>query len=317
MKKLKIFILVILSIGILIYSLPLLFLQLEVKPTESYPNDTYLDSLANKRALIIVAHHDDCFGDVAVAKWLCGQGWDVRAFYFKAPAFLKDSVREQDGIVSTRKVKEIIGLKEFSLIDQPLRNNLIISNMNVPYDKFNETFRCDTIESIIAGLISTYKPSIIFTLDNIIGFYGHSDHVFVSKSIIDVCQKNNSNDDFSVEMIYQTVLPPSQTEGVMVKYQKLHYFLSPWGIKKLIKERGFSESVYTRAKEIYICDGMPAPDIQFKIDSLSVYKRRFLESWAPSEKKNLKRFIPFCYWYPPWIYYKMFNYEYFRIINLN
>ena len=314
-KLLKYIIGLILSVAV-IYLLPLLYLKVYVEPTESYPEDTYLNGIKNKKALIIVAHHDDIFGNVALSKWLCDKGWDIRAFYFKAPFFRRDSIRELNGITSTKKVAEIIGLKEFTLIDQSLRKDSIIDEINVPYSQFGNTFRTDTIKSVISTLISNYNPSVIFTLDDIIGFYGHSDHVFVSRSIIDICQHEQSHDNFPVSLIYQSVIPPSQAEGVMVKYQKLHYFRNFWGINELIKDRGFSESVYTKAKKIYECEGMPHPDIQFKIDTLSLYKRRFLESWAPSEKKNLKRFIPFCYWYPHWIFYKMFNYEYFRVIEL-
>jgi hypothetical protein len=125
-----------------------------------------------------------------------------------------------------------------------------------------------------------------------------------------------TDSEFPVKMIYQSVYPESQTEGVMVKYHKLHYFRNFWWIRRLIKNRGFDESIYTKAKNIYNCDGMPAPDIQFRIDTLSVHKRRFNDSWAPSEKRIIKRFIPFCYRYPHWVYYKMFNYEYFRSIRL-
>jgi hypothetical protein len=316
MKKLRILIIIIPLLGIIIYCLPLVYLALQVRPTESYPGDTSLDSLDNRNALIIMAHHDDSYGTVAVAKWLCDRGWDVRAFYFRAPSYQRDTVRELNGIESTGKVVQIIGLKEFTMIGQPLRKDSVISDMNVPYGEFDQVFRRDTIERIIAGLISTYRPSVIFTLDDQIGLYGHSDHVFVSRAILNLCRKHQSDDQFPVTMIYQSVLPPSMAEGVMVKYQKLHYFHNFWGMGQLIRNRGFGESVYTKAKKIYACDGMPPPDVQFRIDSLSVYKKRFLESWARSEKKNLKRFVPFSYWYPHRIYFKMFNYEYFRTIRL-
>jgi len=303
--------------GTVIYFLPLLYLKLRVQPSEIYPEVANLVSIDNKKALIIVAHHDDMFGCVAFTKWLCDNNWDVRAFYFRSPPYRKDTIREQNGILSTSKVSEIIGLKEFTLIEQSLRKDTIIDDLNIPYEEFKNVFEIDTITCVISDLIATHKPSIIFTLDDIIGFYGHSDHVFVSRTITNVCQQNKSNQSFPVQLIYQTVYTPSQVEGVMVNYQKLHHFKNLWGIRELIRNKGFNESVYTKAKEIYDCDGMPSPNVQFKLDSLSMYKRRFLVSWAPSEKKNLKRFIPFCYWYPNWIYYKMFNFEYFRIINLN
>jgi hypothetical protein len=45
--------------------------------TESYPNDTYLDTVSNKRALIISAHDDDdCFMAGTVYK-LKQAGWEI------------------------------------------------------------------------------------------------------------------------------------------------------------------------------------------------------------------------------------------------
>lgn len=316
MRKLLKFAIIISILGIIIYWIPLLYLGVVVKPTESYPEVSNIESINNKKALIIVAHHDDMFGCVAISKWLCNNDWDVRAFYFKAPSYQYDTIREINGINSSSEVKKMIGLKEFTLLEQSLRNDSIVYDLNIPYKAFNNVFSTDTIENIITGLISIHNPSIIFTLDDIIGFYGHSDHVFVSQTITNICQKNKSDSIFPVKMIYQSVYPESQTDGVMVKYHKLHYFRNMWGINELIRGGGFSESIYTKAKTIYSCEKMPVPDTQFRIDTLSLYKRKFLDSWARSEKKNLKRFIPFCYWYPHWVYYKMFNYEYFRSIRL-
>lgn len=316
MRKLIKITIIITILGVIVYWLPLLYLGAAIKPTESYPEESIIESINNKNALIIVAHHDDMFGCVAISKWLCDNDWDVRAFYFKGPSYWYDSIREINGINSTTEVAEIIGLKEFTLIEQTLRNDSVVDDLNIPYKTFNDVFRSDTIEKVITDLISTHKPSIIFTMDDIIGLYGHSDHVFVSQTITSICQKNRSDSTFPVKMIYQTVYPETQSEGVMIKYQRLHYFRSFWGIGRLIKSGGFGKSIYTKAKDIYNCDGMPAPDIQFKIDTLSVHKRRFTDSWAPSEKKNIKRYVPFCYWYPHWIYYKMFNYEYFRSIKI-
>ena len=115
------FAIIILVLGIIIYWLPLFYLGAVIKPTESYPEESTIESINNKKALIIVAHHDDMFGCVAISKWLCNNDWDVRAFYFKAPSYRYDSIREIDGINSTMEVAEIIGLKEFTLIEQTLK----------------------------------------------------------------------------------------------------------------------------------------------------------------------------------------------------
>ena len=48
-------------------------------------------------------------------------------------------------------------------------------------------------------------------------------------------KQNKSNQSFPVQMIYQTVYTPSQSEGVMVNYQKLHHFRNFWGIREVDK----------------------------------------------------------------------------------
>jgi len=188
--------------------------------------------------------------------------------------------------------------------------------VNYPYADFKYIFLIDSVETTILNLINKYQPSVIFTLDNIIGLYGHTDHVLISQSILNVCNRNKSIDNFPVERIYQSVMPPSQTTGVMVKYQKFRQFLKPSRIISMIQNKGFEASIYVNAKRIYGCTGMPLPDTKIQIDTLSKYKKEFLTCWSASETKNLKRFIPLYHWYPHWIYYKIFDYEYFETIAI-
>lgn len=317
-KRVKIFVSVLFFLSILWYLMPLLYLYAVIKPAETYPIDTFLQTVKNKRALIIVAHHDDSYGNVAVAKLLTNMNWDVRAFYFSPTLNQIEHIeREKNGVQSANKVADLLNLEEFSRLDQVLRFDSIVDHrVNYPYADFKYIFQIDSVETTILNLINKYQPSVIFTLDNVIGLYGHSDHVFISQSILNVCNRNKSIDNFPVERIYQSVMPPSQTRGVMVKYQKFRQFLKPSKIISLIKNKGFEESVYVDAKRIYGCTGMPLPDTQIQIDTLSKYKKEFLMCWSPSETKDLKRFIPFYHWYPHWIYYKIFDYEYFKTIAI-
>ena len=45
--------------------------------TESYPADSFLDTLTNKRALIIVAHDDDDCAMAGTLVKLKSQGWTI------------------------------------------------------------------------------------------------------------------------------------------------------------------------------------------------------------------------------------------------
>ena len=278
-----------------------------------------MQACTNKKALVIVAHNDDWYGNAATAKFLTNLKWDVNAFYF-SPTLnqIEHPDRELLGLESANKVKGLFDLCEFSRLDQTLRFDSIKTHLlNYPYHKFIDIYKTDSVKSVILDLIERFQPSVIFTLDDSIGLYGNSDHVFVSQTILKVCIEESIREDFPVERIYQVVMPPKQADGVMNNFLKVRSFLKPYRIFSLLQNKGFEESVYSNAKKICECKGMPLPTTQFKIDNLSKYKKEFIQSWSKHETKNFKRFVPFYNLYPHWIYYKILNYEYFRVIEID
>jgi LmbE family N-acetylglucosaminyl deacetylase len=163
----------------------------------------------------------------------------------------------------------------------------------MPYSKFPENYKVDSLTGYIAAYIEKYKPSVIFTLDNLIGGYGNPDHVVVSQLVLAYCRVHKNDQGFSVKRIYQPVFPPSLAQRVLGKLL-----------------------VYTEAKKVYECDGMPLPDVQVNIYSFAAQKKEAMQAYT-TEQNSLKKIWPFYNWYPSWVYFKIFDRDFFRIVNVS
>jgi LmbE family N-acetylglucosaminyl deacetylase len=265
---------------------------------ETYPNDTYLTTEKNKKALIIVAHDDDMIGSSGTITALCKNGWEIRemCFYqqggiYAAKDSIKNPIRKRD----LQQVASIQGLSATDPIDFNFRYNMNSeeSYLPMPYDKFAESFKTDSLTGIIAGYIEKYRPSVIFTLDDIIGGYGHPDHVLVSRIILDYCKTHKNDPGFSVKRIYQPVFPPTMAERILGKMP-----------------------VYATAKKTYQCNGMPLPDVQVNISDHAALKKECLLAYS-TEQNSIKKMWPYYSWYPSWIYFKIFDRDFFRVIEIN
>ena len=293
MKQIKKFGIAIILIGICAVAAHIIYL-FTLTPKDKYPEDTYLKTEQKKSALIIVAHDDDAAPFSGTTSLLAANGWDISFL-----CFYTDYWRPEDN--PTRKLEmkniaEIQGLKNIELIDFTITNRLDTMEkpwMPIPYNKFPDYFKIDSLKMYIQDAINKYKPNVIFTLDSDIGFYGHPEHVLVAQTVVDVCSSYKDTLGFSVRKIYQYVWPKSQAEKIM----------------------GNSD-VYSEGKRIYGCDGMPSPDVQINISLFSKTKKRVFLAHA-SQHRNLKKFFPYYHYYPGWLYFGIFNKEYFRIINID
>ncbi len=317
-KELRIITPTLIVIAVIIYILPLIYCELILNTTHEYPEDEFLFNASDKKAIIVVAHDDDWYACVGTVKNLCEKGWDVSAYCFYHESFTHEaSIRDSQRKEGLLKCKDMIGLREFIGVDMNFRFNPVEKPyMSLPYSEFEHVFMYDSIESYITKIIDQNNPSVIFTLDDSIGLYGNAEHVLISQIILDICEKGNSEKGFAVDRIYQSVLPPDMAEGIMVKYNRIHPFLSfkrlYWYLTNMNSD---TEDIYTEAKKVYGCTGMPLPDIEINIRDMSKYKKDFIKCF-PSERKNFKRFVPFFAWYPYWIYYRIFDKEYYRVIEI-
>jgi hypothetical protein len=71
----------------------------------------------------------------------------------------------------------------------------------------------------------------------------------------------------------------------------------------------------TDTKNIYRCSGMPLPDVQINIYPYARKKKSVLLAHA-SQHRNIKKLFPSYKYIPSSIYFKIFDKEYFNIIEL-
>lgn len=258
---------------------------------ETYPTETFFSTEQNKTALIIVAHDDDAVSAAGTITMLCKNGWKVSELCFYRGFENKDSIRKY----SLQKAGEIEGLKSITTINLKYRMDTATNHepwMPFPYYEFPNVFKTDSIEKYIINFIDSNKPAVIFTLDDAIGGYGHPEHVLISKLVRSCCEKNKTNKNFTVHRIYQAVFPPSLTENIL-------------GDNK----------TFTVAKKIYQCTGMPAPDIQVNIRPFASQKKEVMKAYI-TEQKSINMVWPYYSYYPPSIYFHIFDREFFRVIEI-
>lgn len=265
-----------------------------LSPKEDFPEDTYLRDVPDKIALIIVAHDDDAIVFSGTASLLAANGWDINYVCFYSNFWKAENNPKRK--LEVKEAAEIQAFKNFETIDFTVRKSLETVEkpwLPEPYNKFPEIFKVDSMRMYIQEAIDKYKPTVVFTLDNIIGFYGHPEHVLVGQLVEEICGQYHDSSDFPVKKIYQGVLPYSQAEKIMKKVP-----------------------TYLKGKRIYGCNGMPTPDVQINISSFATIKKKVFLSFE-SQHHNLERFNPYYHWYPGWLYFGIFNKEFFNVVNVD
>jgi LmbE family N-acetylglucosaminyl deacetylase len=264
---------------------------------ETYPADTYLDKEPNKRALIIVAHDDDMAGSAGTISMLCESGWKIRemCFYQQGGLYLmKDSIKNPLRKKALQEVGLIQGLEGTDPVQFNFRNDMMTEKSYMPmkYELMPVNYKIDSLNRIIADYIGKYRPSVIFTLDDSIGGYGHPDHVLMARLVVAYCRSQKNDPDFPVKKIYQAVFPPSLSESIMKK-----------------------NPTYIEAKKVYGCNGMPLPDVQVNIVGYAKQKKKTMLSYT-TEQNSLKKIWPYYNWYPAAIYFRIFKRDFFRVLEL-
>jgi LmbE family N-acetylglucosaminyl deacetylase len=269
-----------------------LFYLSRLKGPEVFPQDTYLDQVTNKTALVIVAHDDDAIGCSGTISELVKKGWKIHflTFYGKW--------RNEDNPARKKEVEEVAKIQQLAsidLVDFSIQKTDTVKEpwMPVPYARFADYMKVDSLRLIIANAITHYQPSVLFTLDNVTGAYGHPEHACVSQCAIDVCNAMKMEANFPVKRIYQSVYTRSMSEKILG-----------------------NNPTYVAAKKIYQAEGMPMPDVEIDIYGSAKEKKKVMLAYH-SQSRNLKKVWPYYHWYPYWLYFKIFSKEYFNVITIN
>lgn len=265
-----------------------------LRPTEDYPEDNYLNSVNNKTALIVVAHDDDATLFSGTTSMLADKGWDVSFMCFFTDLYKPEvnPIRKQE----MKNIQKIQALKNLELIDLRLRRSMDTIQkpwLPIPYNELSENFEIDSLRMYILQAIQKYQPTVIFTLDDVIGFYGHPEHVLVGRTVANICKEYKDSTNFSVKKIYQCVWPFSRTEKIMKKIP-----------------------TYGKGKKIYQCTGMPVPDVEIDISSYGSVKKKVLAAHV-SQQGSIRRYMKYYRYYPGRIYFSIYDKEYFKMISVD
>ncbi len=264
--------------------------------TETYPADTFLQTVKNKRALIIVAHDDDdCAMSGTISK-LTSEGWEIVQLSLQSH-FINVETKEH--------AANIICLgNEAILADRYYRRGLDTMKtayLPIPLQEMEEQFLKEKLTKALIEKVNNFHPSVIFTLDNVKGGYGHPEHIFLSALVLELFQDGV----LQGERIYQSVYT-NHMETVIV---------DTW-LKAKMEEWGYPHAS-TIANELYGIDGMPEPSVQIVISGQAQTKMAYLRAYPENVKRNLRKFIPYFEQFDAETYFSVFDREFFRVVKLD
>jgi LmbE family N-acetylglucosaminyl deacetylase len=163
--------------------------------------------------------------------------------------------------------------------------------MPVPVEQFDSLYNTAEAYNYVAGFIEKHQPAVIFTLDDIMGGYGHPEHVLMSQMVIKYCQNHHQDSLFSVKRIYQAVFDPMMNE-------------------KILKDMDAFQS----GKNVYGVSQSPNPDVYLSLEGREEIKKKAMLSYT-TEQNSLTKIWPFYQYYPAKIYFSIFDKEYYRILT--
>lgn len=261
--------------------------------TESYPEDRFLDTISVKRALIIVAHDDDdCAMSGTIAK-LSKKGWDIKEVSLTNHVIEGSSEVPASIICRGNEILVKDGLYRLGL------DTIKYPYLPIPYEEIKQQFLTEKVSKEIVKHVEAFKPSVLFTLDNVKGGYGHPEHIFMSQLVKDLFDTRVLN----VDRIYQSVYTDHMETEILDNW--LEPQMKKWGYPSASK----------LANELYGIKGMPDPTTQITINDVAETKMKYLLSYEESAKLNIRKFIPYYEEFDAKTYFGIFDREFFRVIE--
>jgi LmbE family N-acetylglucosaminyl deacetylase len=265
--------------------------------TEIYPQDSILQTLTVKKAMIVIAHDDDMCAMTGTISKLNKQGWEIAVLSFPLTP-------ERNAAHQKACSKLLDAVTFYDLKPEQYRNDHDTNQVDYhafPKAEFANVFNSAVVESELVKRVNEFGPSVIFSLDNDIGGYGHPEHVFISQLVVDLAAAKTINPTY----IYQSVFTKHMETTIMSRHSER------------MKKWGFPGDEWENAKEIYDVNGMPLPSVQIPITSEANSKMEYLKSYNERERKTIGFFIPEFEKYSAEEYFTVFDREFFRIIKTN
>jgi N-acetylglucosamine malate deacetylase 2 len=269
---------------------------IQFAPVETYPDDTLLQTIHVKRAMIVIAHDDDMCAMAGTMSLLNKAGWEIAVV-----SITKTAERNASQIEACRHILDTVIFAELS--PGQIRNDSEEERESYyafPKDSFDIVFNMPVIEEEFVRHINSFNPAVIFTLDSDMGGYGHPEHVLISQMVIDLSVEQRITPLY----IYQSVFTDHMENTIMRRHSER------------MKSWGFPGDEWEVAKKIYMADGMPEPTVQINITGEAQLKMDYLRSYNKREREVLGFFIPEFERYTAEEYFKVFDREFFRVLSV-
>ncbi|MDO8800727.1 PIG-L deacetylase family protein [Phenylobacterium sp.] len=230
---------------------------------------------APKVVMAIWAHPDDEITSAGTFAALAREGAQVILIYLTRGEAARDTGYSREDLAQVRRLEAeaagaTLGAHAVEVFEWP--------------DGGLATADGDAVNAVIRERIAHWKPSVLISFDEKIGYYGHPDHVAVGRWARELAQEENS-----VRRLYQATLP-----------------------KALIQ---LALKLVAAFRDNYPSDpqaGLPAPTVAVPIARFATTKRRLLDVHA-SQAKVIADVQPGYDRVPAWLYYRLFDREYFAL----
>lgn len=267
---------------------------IKLAANESYPADNYLDTVSNKKALVIIAHDDDdCIMSGTIYK-LKKSGWKIEQWSLTTFPIKNGNKTHPSEIICDGNHPI---LEDGHYRNKNHYDSTLALYMPIPREYIDTIYETKKVSSSLILKINSFQPNVIFTLDNVIGGYGHPDHIFLYQLILDLFNANK----ISCQRIYQGVYTDNMENEIMIK--RLSKLNEKWG----------NQSAFLIARKLYGVDGMPEPDVEINIKDYADSKMEYLRAYCEEAKNSIRKFIPYYEDFDAKTYFSVFDREFFKI----
>jgi len=144
-------------------------------------------------------------------------------------------------------------------------------------------------KAALLALILAHRPSTIISFDERVGYYGHPDHAQAGRWAAEIVRAGQGQPGFPVTRLYQATLPAPAIalSRRYISAFRTHYPTDP-------------------------AKGLPAPTIAVPIASEASAKRAVLDAHK-TQVKVIDDVQPGGRRVPAWLYYRLFDREYFAL----
>ena len=231
---------------------------------------------APRRIMAIWAHPDDEITSAGTLSALARGGADLTLVYLTAGEAARDTGNSREELAKVRR-------------EEAKAAGALLGASHVEVLDFPDSGLATTDHAVakaaIAAQIVRFQPGVIVSFDEQVGFYGHPDHVQTGRWVREVVDEGAP----SVTRLYQATLPKALVSLALKLVQAF--------------------------RDNYPADparGLPSATLAFPIAAQARTKRQLLDVHK-SQAKIIADVQPYYDRVPAWLYYRLFDREYFTL----